>query len=144
MYSTIVWIALFVFFVVLESCTYQLICTWFAIGSAVAAAASGFGVDVMWQIFIFIAVSAVCLLMLRRVSLKLIKPERYHSNAESLVGKKITLITDADDMTYSGKAKVNGMEWSVRCPDGINLKAGSAAYVEKVEGVKLIVSGEKE
>ena len=144
MYSAFIWIALLIAFIILESCTYQLICVWFAAGSAIAAICAGVGLGVMWQVVAFLVVSVICLIVLRPLSLKLIKKDKFSSNAEGLIGKKVTLITDSDDVSYSGRATIGGTEWAVRCDEGQKIQAGSVAYIKEIEGVKLIVSNVKE
>lgn len=143
MINTTIWIALFVIFVVVEATTYQLVSTWFAIGAACAALCAQFGLGTMWQTVVFLAVSIACLALLRPLSVKHFKGHTVKTNVDSLLGDKVLITDDVDNLNGTGKGKLNGMEWTVRSADGEPIPAGETAYVSRIEGVKLIVSKSK-
>lgn len=141
--NTTVWIVLFVIFVITEACTYQMVSTWFAIGSVAAAFCAALGMTNIWQVTIFICVSLLCLLALRPVWLKCLKGKTEKTNTDSLVGGSVVITSDTDGSTRTATGKINGMEWSVKSEDDRMLSAGESVYVKKIEGVKLIVSKSK-
>ena len=65
-------------------------------------------------------------------------------NVDSLVGERAVLTEDADSMKQTGKAVVNGQEWTVRPQDETSIRKGELIEVVKISGVKLIVKRVKE
>ena len=57
--DTVVWLALMIVFLIVESATVVMVSLWFAAGSLVAMAASLLGASVPFQIALFLIVSAV-------------------------------------------------------------------------------------
>ena len=45
-----------------------------------------------------------------------------------------------DNLNAEGKVKLNGMEWTARSTDGKKIPAGTLVKVDRIEGVKAIVS----
>lgn len=141
--NTTIWIALFVAFVLVEAFTYQMLTTWFAIGAAASALCAALGMETSWQVIIFVCVSLLCLIALRPIAVKCLKGKVVKTNADSLIGDKVTLTTDTDEVSGISYGRINGMEWSVKTENGEKLKMGETAYVKRIEGVKLIVSKTK-
>ncbi len=133
------WIGAVIVFVVIEAVTYQLVSVWFAVGSVggLIAYMLGFGFGV--QMTVFLILSVVTLLCLRPLSMKLLKPKGFKTNADSLVGKEVLITKAVSNVGASGEGKINGMTWTVRSEDGSDIDKGAVAVVKKIEGVKLIV-----
>ena len=94
----------------------------------------------VWQIIVFLVVSGVLLFFTRPWALKYINSNRVKTNYEGVIGKVIRITEIVDNMNQTGKAVVNGQEWSVRSEqDKVILGEGTLAKVVKIEGVKLIV-----
>jgi len=140
MNSAIVWAVFMVVFLALEASTYQMISTWFAVGSAVAAVLAAMGIGITWQIVVFIIVSAICLGAMRPIALKCLKKSDLKTNADSLVGEAMLVTEEIDNIRSTGSGKLRGVEWSIRSLNGDTIPAGEKVKVEKIEGVKLIVS----
>ena len=136
-----VWLALVVVFAAVEAATYQLICIWFALGSVGGLIASLVTDNYMFQIAVFIIISAIALICIRPLVKKVLKPRGLKTNVENLVGKEIVITEDVCNIKSRGLGKINGMVWTVRSADGADIPKDSVAVVEKVEGVKLIVKG---
>lgn len=134
-----VWLILIVAFVLIEAFTYQLLCIWFAIGSIAGLITSLITDNYMLQISVFVIVSAIMLICLRPAVKKGLKPRGLKTSTEELIGREVIITEDVCNLKSSGQGKVNGMTWTVRSSDNTNIKQGSTAVVEKVEGVKLIV-----
>ena len=135
--SVTAWLVLFVAFVIAEALTYQMITTWFAIGAVVAAICSSNRLSVGIQIMAFLSVSAVFLVLLRPLSVKLMKGKTVRTNTDALLGEQVLVTEDAD--IRSGTGKIDGKEWSVRSENGESIKAGEFAKIKRIEGVKLIL-----
>lgn len=144
-YLTIMWLALLILLLVVEIITVGLTCIWAAGGALVAMILSIFEVALGLQIGAFLVVTAVLLYFTRPFALKVINAKREKTNYEGIIGKTIRIIERVDNIEQSGKAVVNGTEWTVRAEaeDEI-LEPGTLAKVVNISGVKLIVKKYKE
>ena len=140
--TSTVWIVLFVAFVIAEALTYQMITTWFAIGAVFAAVCASNQLSAGVQIIVFLSVSAVFLVLLRPLSMKLMKGKTTRTNTDALLGEQVLVTEDADQRC--GVGKIGGKEWSVRSENGERIKAGEFAKVKRIEGVKLILEKEND
>ena len=131
------WIAAIIIFVLLEATTASLVCIWFAGGSLAGLIASLLGANIYWQILIFLVVSVACVLFLRKVALKYVKPEQSKTNLDRIIGETIR-ITEVSE-NGEGKALVNDVGWKVKTKQGETLQKGDMVTITAVEGVKLIV-----
>ena len=143
-YMSVVWIVALVVFVIAEAVTYQLITIWFAIGALGSLACSIAGTSLPTQITVFLVLSVASLLFLRPASKKYLKSKTEKTNVDSLVGMDVLITEDVNNVTGEGRGKLCGMEWTVRSADNSRISAGETAVVEKIEGVKLIVSRKEE
>ena len=136
-----IWLIAVVIFAVLEGVTYQIISIWFALGSigAFLAAYAGLGLDA--QLAVFAGIAVVCVLLLRPISMRLIKKHGItKTNANALIGKKVLITKRVCNRTGEGAGRVNGLEWSVRsADDDVTFEKDEEAVIERIEGVKLIV-----
>ena len=63
------------------------------------------------------------------------------TNAESLIGREAIVSEGINNLKDEGAVKVNGQEWTARTGDNdITLAAGTVVVIERIEGVKLIVT----
>lgn len=139
------WLAATVVFVLVELMTVGLISIWFAAGSFVAFIIALLGGNVVVQGIAFILVSVVLLALTKPWAGKYINSRTVKTNVDSLVGERAVLTEDADSMKQTGKAVVNGQEWTVRPQDEAQvIRKGELIEVVKISGVKLIVKRVKE
>lgn len=142
--ETIFWLILFVVLLIIEILTMGLTTVWFAGGALVAfiLAFVGFGLPV--QIIVFLLVSIALLVLTRPIAMKFFNRERQKTNAESLIGQKAVVLERIDTLHGTGRAEVNGMEWSAKTDDAEELiEAGEVVVIEGIQGVKLIVKKEE-
>ena len=142
--ETIFWLILFVILLVIEILTMGLTTIWFAGGALVAfiLAFVGFGLPV--QIIVFLLVSIGLLVLTRPIAMKFFNQERQKTNAESLIGQKAFVLERIDTLHGTGRAEVNGMEWSAKTDDSDEtIDAGEVVVIEGIQGVKLIVRKEE-
>lgn len=140
MTTTIIWAISIVVFVILEAATYQLVSIWFAVGAVGGLIASICGASFTVQMIVFLIISALFLLFLRPVSVKLLKPRGARTNVDSVIGKEAVVTKEIDNLRGTGEAKVDGMMWTARSGDNSVIPKDTAAVIDKVEGVKLIVT----
>lgn len=142
--EAIFWLILFVILLVIEIFTMGLTTIWFAGGSLLAfvLAYVGFGLPV--QIIVFLMASIILLVLTRPIAVKFFNKERQKTNAESLIGQKAVVLERIDTLHGTGRAEVNGMEWSAKTDEpGEIIEAGTIVIIEGIQGVKLIVKKEE-
>ena len=49
------------------------------------------------------------------------------------------MLEEIDNLAQTGRARVNGTDWTARSRTGQPIPVGAAVVVEAIEGVKLIV-----
>ena len=139
------WLAATVVFVLVELMTVGLTSIWFAAGAFVAFIVALLGGNVVVQGIAFILVSVVLLALTKPWAGKYINSRTVKTNVDSLVGERAVLTEDADSIRQTGKAVVNGQEWTVRPQDETQIIGkGELIEVVKISGVKLIVKRVKE
>lgn len=137
---SVIWIVAIVGFAVLEAATYQLVSVWFSIGSIGGLAAHLLGYNFTVQMGAFLILAIITLCCLRPLWMKKLKPKGLKTNTESLIGENVLITETVDNIKGRGKGVVNGMTWTLRSSDGSQIPEKTNAKVEKIEGVKLIVS----
>ncbi len=135
----ILWLVSVIGFIILEASTYQLVSIWFVFGAIGGLIASLCEVNFYWQMVIFLGISVILLLVLRPVSMRLIKQQDFKSNSEGLIGKTVLITEDVSNIKGTGQGKVDGMVWTVRGETDEPIQSGETVKIKKIEGVKLIV-----
>jgi len=138
--TTIVWLALLIIFLVIEIATVGLTSIWLAGGALAGLLIDMAGLGLPWQIAAAIIVTAVLLIFTRPFAVKHINRNHERTNYEGIIGKVIRITETVDNINQTGRAILNGSEWTVRsAQDDIILKPGTIVKVVKISGVKLIV-----
>ncbi len=136
----ICWLLLAAIFIVIEIITLGLTTIWFAGGAFVAAIAAACGANLVVQIILFVVVSLVLLFVTRPIAVKHLNANTEKTNAEALVGAKAVVLEEINNLKETGKAKVNGMEWTARAKsDDEIIPVDSMVTITEISGVKLIV-----
>ncbi len=142
--TTVCWIALLIIFAVAEAVTVQLVSVWFAVGALAGLIANLCGANVTLQIVIFISVSIICFVATRPLVKKFTANRIEKTNADRCIGDTAVVVEEINNVEASGQVKVNGNIWTARSLDNSVIPVNARVTVEKIEGVKLIVSLEKE
>lgn len=137
----LIWLLLAVLFVIAEGVTTQLIAIWLALGAFAASIAAMAKVSVSAQLIWFVAVSIVTIVLTRPFLKRMLPSQKHSTNADSVIGK-IALV-QSEVSSSSGRVQVEGMNWSARSQDGVEIAVGSRVKVLAIEGVKLIVEPEQ-
>ena len=136
-----IWLALMLGFLVLEAaCPFHLVSIWFTVGSLVAAVAAWLGGALWLQIALFALVSCGLLIGLWPFTKKVLAPKIVKTNVDSIVGTEGYVTQSIDNITATGQVKLGGMEWTARSASGQPIPTGTLVKVEKIEGVKVIVT----
>ena len=137
--NSLIWILLIIAFIVIESATVSLISIWFAGGALVALLALLLGADVTIQILVFLLVSVLCIVLLRKFALNSVKNKKSKTNIDRIIGQEIILKEGISDELGAGLAVINDVEWKVKSENGESIPAGEKVKGVDVEGVKLVV-----
>ena len=138
----IVWLALMVFFLVVEAASVSLVSIWFAAGSLGALVASALNTPLWVQILVFLVLSGALLACLRPFAKKFIKPKITATNTDSVIGSAGFVTEDIDNLSARGQVKLGGMFWSARSTSGNPICKDTKVTVDRIEGVKVFVSPE--
>ena len=140
--ETIFWLIMIVVFAVAELITVGLTSIWFAGGALVALVLSALGLDLIWQIAVFVVVSVILLVFTRPWAMKYIKPRLVKTNYETAIEKKVCLTERVDNIKGTGTAVLNGQEWTARAyEEGKTFEAGEIVIVKEIRGVTMYVVG---
>ena len=134
------WMIIFFILMFIEFVTVNLVSIWFAIGALCSFIVSYF-IDILYvQIMVFIVVSAISLLLTRRIVGK-IKGEKCATNLDRVIGKT-GIVTEEITKLEPGEVKVDGKKWSAISTKKISV--GSKVEILSIDGVKLNVKEVKE
>ncbi len=135
-----VWLAIIVVSVIVEIATLDLVSVWFAVGSIVPFILSAIGgIAIEIQISVFVVVTAVLIIFLRKYAQKLLfKNMNDKTNLDMQIGKIYRLLEDAD-FEKNGLIKINDVVWTAVSEEGNLIKKGQLVEVVKVNGNKMVV-----
>ncbi len=148
--ASLFWFIAGVFLLALEAVTPGFFLLFFGLGAWVAAAAAFFlPVSLSGQLLIFMAVSVLTLIILRR-KLKYLFEGRLAPKdkiddpvfTSQYLGREVTIVRRAGPVE-PGLAELNGTNWRARTEQGV-VEAGCQATVERLEGLTLIVKARVE
>ena len=134
-----IWIAIICVAALIEAFTLQMVSIWFVAGGIVSLILYFCGVGYEVQIIVFIAVSIILLIALRKLCLKfLLKNTNEKTNVDALVGREARLLKDID-LGQLGEIKLGDVVWSATTKDESPLASGTLVKITQVQGNKLIV-----
>lgn len=136
----IFWAAAIVIFAVAEAVTAQLVSIWFVLGAVAALIAALCGATPVVQVIVFIAVTILALVITRPLVKKYIHPKKEYTNADKVIGQVGIVCEDIDNIKATGQVKADGKIWTARSVDGSLIPKGSDVIINRIEGVKLIVT----
>lgn len=135
----IFWAIAFVVFLIAEIATLDaLISVWFAVGALAAMFCAIADIGFVWQMAVFVGVSAVVLIATRPF-VKKVQGKKVPTNYELDVGKQAVVIESVNNALGQGRVKLDGTDWSARSEDGSEIFEGERVTVTQVDGSKLIV-----
>ena len=140
----IFWLVLVIVFGVIEGVTPQLASIWFAGGALAALIVSLFRVDVWIQAVVFVGVSALLLALTRPLVKKRLRAAVVPTNSDAAIGNVAVVTERIDNTGATGFVRLDGTLWTARSADGSPVEEGEEVIVDRIEGVKLIVSRKTE
>ncbi len=125
--------------IVIEVITVQFVSIWFACGSLVSLILAGLGAPRWAQLSVFIAVSAI-LLILTRPIVKRLRGGFVRTNADLNIGRTAIVTEEIKNEFSKGRATIGGVSWKAVSEDGAEIPAGETVVVKEIDGAKLIVA----
>ena len=71
---------------------------------------------------------------------KWLNPGRSATNLDSVIGSAGIVTAAVDNLRAEGQVKLGAMEWTARSASGEPIPAGTQVRVDRIEGVKVLVS----
>ena len=124
-----IWGSLFVLTVIAEIASQQLISIWFAAGSLVALLAALCGAPIWLQALLFIAASALLLILTRPLVRKFTN-----------FGKFGTVVQTVDAEKGTGRVRVDDIDWIAVSQPNLVIPKGTTVQVQAIDGTKLFVT----
>ena len=134
------WLIAIALLLLVEFATSALTTIWFAGGALIALLCAVAGGPVWLQVLLFIAGSAVLLVLTRPIAVKMLRKGTVATNADSLIGQEAVVTEKIDNLRSTGTVQINGQEWTARSvnPEHV-IEKDEIVMVRAIEGVKLIV-----
>ena len=141
----IMWLAAFVIFLAVEAATVSLSSIWFAGGSVAALVAQVCGAGWKMQLFVFVAVSFMLLLLVRPLTVGYLRKKKTSTNVERFVGRKVVVKTRIDNLAGTGNVSLAGETWLARAAkEGETFEPGAVVKIVSVTGAKFLVEPAEE
>lgn len=133
------WLVVAVFFLVVELLTTTLVSIWF-VPAAIIVCFLTFVVDSLaLQIAIFVVLSAIFMVIARKVYKKYIKkPVDDVNQNEKLMGK-VAIVTE-DTTPISGRIRVGDVYWRAVSENGETIPKDEVVVIKRVEGTTLVIN----
>ncbi len=135
------WLILAVALAIFEIVTLGLTTIWFALGAFFAFLAALCNASIPFQIVIFIIVSILSLLLVRPLSVKYFNNRITKTNIDALIGKRVQVTKDIDNIKEQGNVALEGAIWNARSVNENEIiSKGEIVVIQRVEGNKLFVT----
>lgn len=137
----ILWLSITVLAALVEAAVPALVSIWFVPGGLAALIASLAGGPVWLQVALFAAGVVLAMFFTRPLARRLQKSAPASTNADRVLGSVAVVTEDISNIPGTGRVKALGNSWAARSldPDGV-IPAGERVVVQRIEGVKLMVS----
>lgn len=135
---TWIWIITMACALILEAATMQMVSIWFALGALVSAVLAMFGVDPGIQIAVFLAVSALVILLTRPLAKKLTKGKHIATNIDRHIGHQAIVLEEIKPLS-PGTVKIEGLVWTAVTDTQETLAPGEVVTVTEIRGAKIVV-----
>lgn len=143
-YDIWIWVGVICVSLLVEFISMDMTSIWFSVGGFGALILSAFPIEFEYQIIVFIVLSGILLLTLRKwAKNKLLTSSDGKTNLDLLKQEKLEL-TSAITEHQKGTLTYGGVVWNAVSENGKPIDAGTFVYVVKIEGNKLIVKKEGE
>lgn len=139
MLPSTVWLIALIALVIGEAVTVGLTFIWFAVGALGGLIVAGLGGQIWLQIVVFLALSALALVLVRPLATRFLKPGMSPTNADRAIGKTAIVTEAIDNAQGKGQVSVSGQIWSARSGHDVVIPVDTQVKILRIEGVKVIV-----
>ena len=139
MIPSAVWLILLVVLVTGEAITVGLTFIWFAVGALGGLLVAVLGGAIWLQVVVFLALSAMALVLVRPAAAKLLTPGISPTNADRVLSQIALVTEEIDNIAETGQVKLFGQTWTARSENGEVIPAQSRVRILRIEGVKVFV-----
>ena len=141
----ILWLGLVIILLIIEIATMGLTTIWFAGGAIAAFLLSLAGAGTNAQLSVFAVVSFVLLFFTRPWAMRHVNSHATKTNADSLIGRQARVTEEINNLSGTGSAVINGLEWTARSEkDDSVYPVDAVVEICAILGVKLIVKNVQE
>ena len=134
-----IWLIILVVLILGEAVTVGLTFIWFAVGALGGLITAWLGGEIWLQVVIFLALSALALVLVRPVASRFLKTSHSTTNADRVIGKTAVVTEAIDNVEGKGQVNISGQVWSARSQHDVVIPAGAEVKVLRIEGVKVYV-----
>lgn len=134
-----IWAILALVFVIAEIFTAGFFIICFGIGAAAAAAAAFIGLNTVWQMVVFVVVSAAAVVLSRPIAARISGPSENRVGIDRVLHKEAIVTHTIDPMKAQGRVRVEREEWLADTVDETAIAVGTKVEVVAVEGTRLKV-----
>ena len=139
-YISWIWVGIFVVLVIIEAATQGLTTIWGAASALIMVFISQTGMNIGWQILLFLVMTLGFVVTTRPVLVKKLKVGNNRTNVDTMIGEEV-IVTKAISTFEKGEARSkNGVIWSVTSTDGTDIGEGAVCTVQSVEGNTLRIA----
>ena len=135
----IIWGVVMVVTIIAEVVTTQMISIWFSCASLVSLILACFNAPRWAQFCVFVAMTALLLILTRPVVKKL-KKQYVRTNADMNIGKTAIVTETIHNELSQGRATIGGVSWKAVSADGNVIEKDETVTIQDIDGAKLIVS----
>lgn len=134
----LMWLAVGVFFLIVELLTTALVSIWFVPSAIITCLLSFVVKGILPQIGIFVVLSAIFMVVCRKIYNKHIKkPVDDVDQNEKLLGKTATVTEDTNGIT--GRILVGDVYWRATTENGETIPKGETVIIKSVNGTTLVI-----
>ena len=137
-----IWLGLTVAFIIVEITTVQLVSVWLALSAGVTAIISAIFKDlpIIWQVVIFVVLSAVLIASTRPFVKKFLQNKnKTDTNLDLIIDKTAIVVEEINNIQGVGAVKINGLVWSARSVDDTVIAKDELVVIKSIDGNKAMV-----
>lgn len=134
----VMWLIIGVFFLIVELATVSLVSIWFVAAAVITAILSLFIHELVWQILIFLALSAVFMFVFKSTY------KKHHNSKEDelkpenqMIGKKAVTAEDTD--ANGGKVLAGDIYWRAVSENGSVIAKDTTVVITGVKNTTLVI-----
>lgn len=135
-----IWIVAALLFLLLEIFTSGFAVACFSFGAVGAAVADALGLSLLWQLGIFAVISALALVFIRPLVIKLFyKDVDEKTNQDALIGKIGRVSEEINPLTGKGRVAIDGDDWKAVSSNGQTVSVGTKVKIISIDSIIVTV-----